>query len=194
MNWQAQVVLAGVIAAFGFYVLFNPVSVTTLAVGVIPWLLVGAGGIYLIATFLRSRRRPLTMVLPGVVGALLVYGGLSMKLGDPATVGPVALAFLFALVLLGAGIAKLLMWPAVKRSRYAFVFLGSGGVSVVMGVIALFAWSQVSAGFIGLLLALELIADAAFLAALALRERDREEAKEALGLDPSQPMPPPPAP
>lgn len=194
MNWQAQVVLAGVIAAFGFYVLFNPVSVTTLAVGVIPWLLVGAGGIYLIATFLRSRRRPLTMVLPGVVGALLVYGGLSMKLGDPATAGPVALAFLFALVLLGAGIAKLLMWPAVKRSRYAFVFLGSGGVSVVMGVIALFAWSQVSAGFIGLLLALELIADAAFLAALALRERDREEAKEALGLDPSQPMPPPPAP
>lgn len=192
MNWQLQVVLAGVMAAFGFYVLFNPVTVTTLAASVIPWLLAGAGGIYLFATFLRSRRRPLTMILPGLVGILLVYAGLSMKLGDPARAGPVALAFLFALLLVGAGLAKLLMWPAIRRSRYAMVFLGSGLVSVVMGLIALFAWNQVSAGFIGLLLALELIADAAFLAALALRERDREEAKEALGLDPAQPLPPAP--
>lgn len=190
MNWRVQVVLAGVIAAFGFYVLFNPVSVATLAAGAIPWLLVAAGGIYLLATFLPSRRRPLAMILPGLVGALLVYGGLSMKLGDPATAGPVALAFLFALMLAGGGIAKLLMWPAVRRSRYAAVFLGSGALSLGMGLIALFAWRHVSAGFLGLLLALELIADAAFLAALALRERDREDAKEALGLHPAQPVPP----
>jgi hypothetical protein len=33
-------------------------------------------------------------------------------------------------------------------------------------------------------LGLELLADAAFIAALAFRDRDKEEAKEALGIDP----------
>jgi hypothetical protein len=38
---------------------------------------------------------------------------------------------------------------------------------------------------VGAVLGLELIADAVFLGAFALRERDKEEAKEALGMDPS---------
>jgi uncharacterized membrane protein HdeD (DUF308 family) len=73
MNWNVQTVLAGILAAIGLYILFNPVTVTTLVGGVIPWLLVGAGGIYIVALRLRSRLRPLSMVLPGLVGVLLVY-------------------------------------------------------------------------------------------------------------------------
>lgn len=183
MNWNVQTVLAGVLAAIGLYILFNPVTVTTLVAGIIPWLLVGAGAIYLLALLLRSRLRPLSMVLPGMVGVLLVYAGLSLKLGDPTRVGPVGLAFLFALVLVGGGIAKLLMAAGVRRSRYFLILLGSGGLSVLMGLITLLAWSSVSAGFLGVVLGLELLSDAAFLAALALRDRDKEEAREALGLD-----------
>jgi uncharacterized membrane protein HdeD (DUF308 family) len=123
------------------------------------------------------------MVLPGLVGVLLVYSGLSLKFGDPGRVGPVGLAFLFALLLLGGGIAKLLMASTVRRSRYFLVLLGAGALSVVMGLITLFNWSAVSGGFLGVVLGLELLADAAFLTGLALRERDKEEAKEALGLD-----------
>jgi uncharacterized membrane protein HdeD (DUF308 family) len=182
MNWQAQAVAAGVVAALGLYILFNPVGVTMLAAGIIPWLLVGAGAIYLFGTFLRSRRRPLTMILPGIVGVLLVYAGLSLKLGDPSRVGPVGLAFLFALLLVGSGIAKLLMMPALNKSRYRLFFAGAGAASLAMGLIVLFAWSSVSAGFVGAILGLELIADAVFLAALALRDRDKEEARETLGL------------
>jgi uncharacterized membrane protein HdeD (DUF308 family) len=184
MNWQAQAVAAGVIAALGLYILFNPVGVTMLAAGIIPWLLVGAGAIYLLGTFLRSRRRPLTMILPGIVGVLLVYSGLSLKLGDPTRVGPVGLAFLFALLLVGSGMAKLLMVPGLTKSRYKLFFVGAGAVSLAMGLIVLFAWSSVSAGFVGAVLGLELIADAVFLGAFALRERDKEEAKEALGMQP----------
>lgn len=183
MNWTVQTVLAGVLAAIGFYILFNPVSVTTLVAGVIPWLLVGAGGVYIVALLLRSRLRPLSMVLPGLVGVLLVYAGLSLKLGDPTRVGPIGLAFLFALLLVGGGIAKLLMGLGVRRSRYFAILVGAGGLSLLMGLVVLFAWSTVSAGFLGVVLGLELLADAAFVAALALRDRDREEAKEALGLD-----------
>lgn len=183
MNWTAQTVLAGILAAIGLYILFNPVSVTGLVAGVIPWLLVGAGAVYLLALLLRSRLRPLSMVLPGLVGVLLVYAGLSLKFGDPTRVGPIGLAFLFALVLLGGGLAKSLMAMGVRRSRYFLILAGSGGLSVLMGMIVLFAWSSVSAGFLGVVLGLELLADAAFIAALALRDRDKEEAKEALGLD-----------
>lgn len=183
MNWQAQTVMAGVLAALGAYILLNPVAVTSLATSVIPWLLVGAGGIYLLAIFLRSRRRPLSMILPGLVGALLVYAGLSMKFGDPATAGPIGLAFLFALLLFGSGIAKLIMASSVRRSKYFLFLVGSGAFSALMGLLILFAWSSVSAGFIGVVLGLELLADALFLSGLALRDRDREEAREALGLD-----------
>jgi uncharacterized membrane protein HdeD (DUF308 family) len=98
-------------------------------------------------------------------------------------VGPIGLAFLFALVLLGGGIAKLLMAMGVRRSRYFLILVGAAGLSVLMGLVTLFAWSRVSAGYLGVVLGLELLADAAFLAALAFRERDKEEAREALGLD-----------
>lgn len=182
MNWQVRTVLAGVLAAIGLYILFNPVSVTGLVAGIIPWLLVGAGAIYLLGVVFRKRVRPLTMILPGLVGVFLVYAGLSLKFGDPRAVGPVGLPFLFALMLIGGGLAKLLSVPGFKQSRYLLLFLGSGAISVVLGLITMFNWAEVSAGFLGVMLGLELIADAAFLVALALRERDKEDAKEALGI------------
>ena len=182
MNWQVRTVLAGVLAAIGLYIMFNPVSVTGLVAGIIPWLLVGAGAIYLLGVVLRKRVRQLTMILPGLVGVALVYAGLSLKFGDPRAVGPVGLPFLFALLLIGGGLAKLLSVPGFKQSRYVLLFLGSGAISVVLGLITLFNWAEVSAGFLGVVLGLELIADAAFLVALALRERDKEEAKETLGI------------
>lgn len=182
MNWQTQTVLAGVLGAIGFYILLNPVSVTTLVGGIIPWLMVGAGAIYLLGVVLRKRLRPLTMILPGLVGVFLVYAGLSLKFGDPRAIGPVGLPFLFALLLIGGGLAKLLSVPAVRNSRYFLLFLGSGLLSVAMGLLVMFNWAAVSAGFLGVVLGLELLADAAFLAAFALRDRDKEEHKEALGL------------
>lgn len=182
MNWQVQTVLAGVLAAIGLYVLFNPVSVTSLVGGIIPWLLVGAGGIYLLGVVFRKRLRPLTMILPGLVGVFLVYAGLSLKFGDPRAVGPIGLPFIFSLLLIGGGIAKLLSVPGVKQSRYLPVFVGAGAISVVMGLLVMFNWSAVSAGFIGVVLGLELLSDAAFLAAYAFRDRDKEEHKEALGM------------
>ncbi len=185
MDWRFRTVLAGILGALGLYVLFNPVSVTGLATSIIPWLLVGAGGIYMLAIFLRSRRRPLSMVLPGLVGALLLYAGLSMKFGDPATAGPIGLAFLFALLLFGSGVAKLLMAYSMPKSRYFKLFLASGALSAAMGLVILFTWSGVSAGVIGFVLGIELLADALFLGALSLRDRDKEEARETLGLDPA---------
>jgi membrane protein HdeD len=183
MKWQVQAVLAGVLAALGLYVLFNPVSVTSLVAGIIPWLLLGAGILYLLGVVLRKRQRPLTMILPGLVGVFLVYAGLSMKLGDPRTVGPIDLSFLFALMLVGGGAAKLLTVLDVRKSRYFAVFLGAGAISVVMGLVVLFNWAAVSAGFIGVVLGLELISDAAFLGAFAFRDRDREEQREVAELD-----------
>ncbi len=183
MNWQIRTVLAGVLAALGLYVVFNPVRVTTLIAGVIPWLLLAAGAIYLLGVVLRKRRRPVTMILPGLVGVLLVYAGLSMKFGDPRTIGPVGLPFVFALLLVGGGIAKLLTLTEVRKSRYFLVFAGSGALSLLMGLVVMFNWAAVSAGLLGVILGLELVADGAFLAAFAFRDRDKEEHREALGTE-----------
>ena len=185
MDWRFRTALAGILGALGLYVMANPVGVTGLATSVIPWLLIGAGGIYILAIFLRSRSRPLTMILPGLVGALLLYAGLSMKFGDPASAGPIGLVFLFALLLFGSGIAKLLMASSMTRSRYFKLLLGSGALSAAMGLVVLFTWSGLSATIVGIVLGVELIADAIFLGALSLRDRDKEEAREALGLDPA---------
>ncbi|KRA82700.1 hypothetical protein ASD76_00970 [Altererythrobacter sp. Root672] len=184
MNWKVQTVLAGVMAALGLYVLFNPVTVTGLVFGVVPWLLLGAGAIYLLGVIFRKRRRPITMILPGLVGAFLVYAGLSMKLGDPRTIGPVDVSFILSLLLVGGGIAKLASIAEVRKSRYFPAFLGSGVLSIVMGLVVLFNWAAVSDGFLGVVLGLELIADSAFLGAFAFRDKDNEEHKEALGLSP----------
>lgn len=186
MEWQIRIGLAGIVAVLGLYVLVNPVSVTTLATTIIPWLLVGVGAIYVVATIFRRRRRLFALLLPGLIGVLFIYAGLSMKLGDPGTAGPIPLSFLFALLLFGTGTAKAIMALAMKLSRYFPFFLGSAGFSLVMGLIILFAWGAVSAGFVGVVLGLEIIAAALFMAALALRDRDKEEAREALGANPAE--------
>ena len=80
----------------------------------------------------------------------------------------------------GGGIAKLLSVPGVRKSRYFIAFLAAGIISVVMGLLVLFNWSEVSARFLGVVLGLELVADAIFLGAYGLRDRDKEEHREAL--------------
>lgn len=185
MEWQVRIGLAGIVAVLGLYVMVNPVSVTTLATSIIPWLLVGVGVIYVIATIARRRRRLFALLLPGLVGALFIYAGLSMKFGDPGSAGPVPLAFLFALLLFGTGTAKAINALGMRKSRYFPVLIGAAGFSLAMGLIILFAWDSVSAGFVGVVLGLEIIAAALFMAGLALRERDKEEAREALGANPA---------
>ncbi len=185
MTWQIRIGLAGILAVLGLYVLVNPVSVTSLATSIIPWLLVGVGAIYVLSTIFRRRRRLFALLLPGLIGILFIYAGLSMKLGDPGTAGPIPLAFLFALLLLGTGTVKAIMALSMQKSRYLPFVAGSAVFSLLMGVIILFAWSSVSSGFVGMVLGLEVLAAALFMAALALRERDKEEAREELGANPA---------
>lgn len=184
MNWRLQSALSGILGVLGLFVMFNPVTVVTAAASYIPWLLLLAGGIQYLSILFRSRRLIRLIIVPAVTGTLLVYAGLSMKFGDPSTVGPISLIFVLALLLFGSGAAKLFMAASVKKSKYVNFVLGSGVLSALVGLIVLFNWSNVSAGFIGVVLGLELLADAVAMAALALRDRDGEEAMEAKGLDP----------
>lgn len=186
MNWRLQTILSGILAVLGLFVIFNPVTVVTAAGSIIPWLLLAAGVIQFASILFRptARRRFRLVIVPIITGTLLVYAGLSMKFGDPTTVGPVSLIFVLALVLFGAGTAKLFSAMQMRRSRYFAFMLGSGIVSSVIGLIVLFNWSTVSTGLIGVVLGLELLADAVAMVALGLRERDGEEAIEARGLNP----------
>jgi uncharacterized membrane protein HdeD (DUF308 family) len=185
MNWRLQTTLAGILAALGLWIIFNPVTLVNAAGSVIPWLLLAAAAVQLISIFFRSRRVFSVVIFPAVTGALFLYAGLSMKFGDPKTVGPISLIFVLALVFFGSGAAKLVTAFAMRRSRYFLYLIGSGVVSLLMGLIVLFNWETVSAHWIGVFLGLEAIADAVVMAVLGLRERDGEAAMETLGLDPA---------
>lgn len=184
MNWRLQIGLAGALALIGLLILFNPVTIVTAATGIIPWLLIVGGVIQFLSVLVRRRRFFRVVIVPTIIGALLVYAGLSMKFGDVRTVGPVSLAFILALLFLGSGAAKLWLTARLRRSNYVNVIFGSGLVSMLIGLIVLGNWSGISGALIGVLLGIEVIADAAAMAVLALRDRDGEEAMEALGLDP----------
>jgi uncharacterized membrane protein HdeD (DUF308 family) len=187
MDWKIQSGLAGILAALGLFIVFNPVSVVSAAASFIPWLLLIGGGIQYLSILFRPRRprRPIrSIIVPAIIGTLLVYAALSMKFGDPSTAGPVSLIFVLALLLFGSGAAKLFLASGIRKSRYFYFVLGSGVMSALIGVIVLFNWSAVSSGLIGVVLGLEVLADAVAMAAVALRDRDGEEAMEAKGLDP----------
>jgi membrane protein HdeD len=185
MNWRLQTTLAGILAALGLWITFNPITVVSAAGSVIPWLLLAAGAVQLVSILFRSRRLIRLIIVPAVTGALFVYAGLSMKFGDPKTVGPISLVFVLALVFFGSGAAKLFTAASVRRSRYSLYILGSGAISVLMGLVVLFNWQTVSDGLIGVFLGVETLADAVVMAVLGLRERDGEAAMETLGLDPA---------
>ena len=185
MNWRLQTTLAGILAALGLWITFNPVTVVSAAASVIPWLLLAAGAVQFISILFRSRRLLRLIIVPAVTGALFVYAGLSMKFGDPKTVGPISLIFVLALVLFGSGAAKLVTGASMRQSRYFLWVIGSAAVSMLMGLLVLFNWETVSANWIGVFLGFETIADAIVMGVLALRERDGEAAMESLGLDPA---------
>jgi membrane protein HdeD len=184
MNWRLQTTLAGILAVLGLWIIFNPVTLVSAAASVIPLLLLVAGAVQLVSILFRSRRLIRLIVVPAVTGALFIYAGLSMKFGDPKTVGPISLIFVLALVLFGSGAAKLVTGASMRRSRYFAWVIGSAAVSMLMGLLVLFNWETVSANWIGVFLGAEMIADAIVMAVLALRDRDGEAAMETLGLDP----------
>jgi uncharacterized membrane protein HdeD (DUF308 family) len=175
-TWQVQVALAGMVAALGVFVLLNPVSIAGFAAGVIPWALMGAGAVFLLSILFRTRRRLMTLIVPGVVGTILVYLGASMKFGG--SVGPSALLFLFALLFFGAGAAKLLMAQEMRQSRYLPYVLGAAAFSLGVGIWLLFRWPDITGAAVGAILGLELLSDALVMAVMALRDRDGEAALE----------------
>lgn len=184
MNWRLQTTLAGILAVLGLWIIFNPVTLVSAAASVIPLLLLVAGAVQLVSILFRSRRLIRLVIVPAVTGALFIYAGLSMKFGDPKTVGPISLIFVLALVLFGSGAAKLVTGASMRRSRYFAWVIGSAAVSMLMGLLVLFNWETVSANWIGVFLGAEMIADSIVMAVLALRDRDGEAAMETLGLDP----------
>ena len=185
MNWKTQAGQATILALLGLAILFNPVTTVTAAGSNVPWLLFAGAGVQFLSVMFRARRTFRIILVPSIIGALLAYAGASMMFGDPATVGPISLAFVLGLVLLGSGAAKAFLANSIKSSKYVLIVAASAALSVLLGLIVFFSWSTVSAGLIGVFIGLELLADAAVMGSLALRDRDGEEAMETLGLDPA---------
>lgn len=172
MGWAVQLALAVLIGILGIYVLFDPVSMVTLAESVVPWALVATGLVAFATVALRRHGGARRIAGPAILGALLLVIGLVIRFGRGGGNGYAAIPFLFALLLIGSAVAKLVMASAVRRSSYWPFLAGSALLSLVIGVLVLADWVSVGRGLIGVVIGIELLADAVAVGALALRDRD----------------------
>lgn len=171
MGWALQLALAAMTGLLGIYVMFDPVSMVTLAESAVPWALIASGIAAFVTVALRRKGGARRIIGPAILGALLVVIGLALRFGSGGN-GYAAIPFLFALLLIGSAVAKAVMAGAVRRSRYWPFLAGSALLSLVIGVLVLAEWVSVDRGLIGVVIGIELMADAVAVGALALRDRD----------------------
>lgn len=160
--------VAGAICLLGgFVALFNPLAASFTAEQIAGWMFLFAGAIQAFAAFCEgwSVRAWLTGLL-GVMGILV---GVSL-LARPLE-GIIALTWLVAIFFIVSGAAKVILsWP-LRETQVFWLLLGSGALSVILGVMIL-AGLPASAGIVlGTMLAIDLISSGVALIGLGLAKR-----------------------
>ncbi len=170
MTNQIVFFAAGAICLLGGVIaLFNPLAASFTAEQIAGWLFLFAGAIQAFAAFREgwTARAWLT----GLLGALGILVGVSL-LARPLE-GIIALTWLVAIFFVVSGTAKVMLsWP-LRGTQYFWLLLGSGALSVILGIMIL-AGLPASAGIVlGTMLAIDLISSGAALIALGLANRSK---------------------
>jgi uncharacterized membrane protein HdeD (DUF308 family) len=168
-NWRWQIMSAAGIAFMGLLVIFNPFLVGFVGARVLPWMLVIAGAFQVMGAF-GGRQRG--FVMPLLIGTLLVIFGLALRFANDLPF--FNLSLMLGLLFLFSGGAKLLWADIAAGTRYRDWIWAAAGVSIVMGLVALFAWGAISGPVMALFLGFELLSCAAALTAIGLARRETE--------------------
>jgi uncharacterized membrane protein HdeD (DUF308 family) len=169
MNWRWQIMLAAGIAFMGLLVILNPYLVGWVGARVLPWMLVIAGAFQVMGAF-GGRQRGFAM--PLIIGTLLATFGLALRFANDLPF--FNLSLMMGLLFLFSGGGKLLWADIAAGTRLRPWIWVAAGVSIVMGLVVLLAWSSVTASLVALFLGFELFSCAVALTAVALARRERE--------------------
>ena len=157
--------LLGVISLIGgILALFNPLAATITAVWLAGWTFMLFGVLQIVQSFSTKGWPGFLWSL--LLGVLTLAVGVSL-LGNPLA-GALSLTMLVAILFLVLGVVKLMYAFSLRPvSGWGFAAL-SGVISIVLGLMILSDFPYSAAAVLGILLAIELLSNGAFLLIVAL--------------------------
>ncbi len=157
--------VAGAICLLGGLIaVFNPLAASFTAEQIAGWLFLFAGVVQAFAAFREGWS--LRALLTGLLGALGILVGLSL-VARPLE-GIIALTWLVAIFFLVSGAAKVLLsWP-LRGTQFFWLLLGSGALSVILGIMILTGMPASAGIVLGTMLAIDLISSGVALIALGV--------------------------
>lgn len=168
MKNNYYLIIAGVLAIVaGIFALFNPLAATLTVVELTSWLFLFVGALQLIAAW-RMRGSSLKWWL-GMSGIVVLLMGYSL-LSNPFE-GAITLTLLLGFLFLFGGLIRLFLSTRLKRTPWFLPMALSAVVSLGLAAIILFDLATASNAFLGIMLAIELIALGVSLLSLALKRR-----------------------
>lgn len=163
--------LAGIISLVGgFFALANPLAATITAELLAGWMFIIVGILTAFSAF--GDQGWGARIVAILLGILLVVLGINL-VSNPLA-GSVSLTFAVAILLLVAGVFRLLMAFSSKAEGLRWVLVLSGAISLLLGIMILsnFPWSATVV--LGIFLAVELISNGISLIVLSLTRKAEE--------------------
>jgi len=167
-EWWIWLGLGLVSVFFGILALGNTMAASIAVTTLTGALLLVAGGIQTVLALCRGgdAARPGQKALSATLGGLIAALGLSFLL-DPLK-GTVSLAFLVTVLIGLGGAIRLAMAWGMRRSRFYWLMLGSGALSILLAGLILANFAVASVSLLGIILGLELVLNGLALIVLSL--------------------------
>lgn len=166
MKNNYYLMIAGILSIVaGIFAFFNPLAATLTVVELTSWLFLFVGILQLIAAW-RMRGSSLKWWL-GISGVVVLLMGYSL-FSNPFE-GAITLTLLLGILFLFGGLIRLFLAPRLKRTPWFLPMVLSAIVSLGLAAIIFFDLAKASGAFLGVMLAIELIALGISLLSLALK-------------------------
>ena len=169
-NWVLWLIAGIVMIVGGLFALFNPVAATVTVEQIVAWIFLFGGVLQIVGVFQASGWAARIWAL--VLALILIWLGISL-LANPLE-GILSLTLVIAVALLVSGVAKVFLSFPARGTGYFWPMLLSGAVSIVLAVMVFSDFPQSAAILLGVLLAVELLADGTAAVVYALMQRARQ--------------------
>lgn len=166
-NWFFWLIIGLLSVIGGILALFNPLAASIAVEQLAGWAFAILGVLQIISAFRQTGRG--ASIWAGMIGALGVFVGVSL-LQNPLS-GLVSLTVVVAILFAVTGVAKVVMAMQIRTSRFFWLVLGSGLVSLGLAIAIFANFAMAAATVLGVLLAIELISNGVSLVALAMTLR-----------------------
>ena len=166
-NWGLWLIVGIISLLGGFFALANPLAATFSATLLAGYMFMVVGALTMVSAFQTEGWGGRIWAL--LFGLVMLFLGFHI-VGEPLK-GTLTLTFAAAILLLAAGIFRILMAFAVDGGQVRMILIISGIISLLLGGMILANFPQSATVVLGLFLAIELISNGVSLIVLSLGSR-----------------------